>query len=195
MTPAFVSPVATSWRISAGFGDWGTYWAWNRQTSGVHAGQGQHAGTDFAVPNGTAVCSIAAGVVKDVSTSALSGLAVLVDHGAGWTSTYSHLSKALVAMGQAVAQGEIIALSGQSGTSATGPHLHLGVRDWTAPGGPWVDPRPFAPAAPVVPPPPSGPTATPAPGGFFVSGPGVTAPVILAGLAIVFAIASLGKKD
>lgn len=185
------SPVSPTARISAGFGDWGTYWTVNKQASGVHAGKGQHQGTDFAVPVGTPVGAIAAGVVKDVSTSTLSGLAVLIDHRVGLTSSYSHLSKALVTVGQAVAQGEQIALSGCSGSSATGPHLHLGVRDLLAAGAPWVDPRPFA-----APNPASGFTVAPAPGGAYtVSGPGLTAALITGGLLLALAVVGLGRKE
>lgn len=194
MTPAFVSPVSPSWRISAGFGDWGTYWT-PKQTSGPHAGQGQHEGTDFAVPVGTEVCAIAAGVVKEVSTTTLSGLGILIDHRTGFTSSYRHLSQALVSVGQTVAQGERIALSGRSGTSATGAHLHLGVRDLLAAGAPMVDPRPFVTGSTVT----SALedlTVTPAgAGAFLVSASGLTSGMIVAGVAIAAAVLLLGKKD
>ncbi|MGH3507171.1 MAG: M23 family metallopeptidase [Nocardioidaceae bacterium] len=52
------------------------------------------------------------------------GLYIVIDHGGGWTSLYAHLSKAFVATGQRVDQGQLIALLGSSGGSS-GPHLHF----------------------------------------------------------------------
>jgi murein DD-endopeptidase MepM/ murein hydrolase activator NlpD len=60
---------------------------------------------------------------------------VVIEHADGTFARYYHLTRdgALVAVGDAVAQGEKIALSGNSGASA-GPHLHFdvtkGCYDW-----------------------------------------------------------------
>ena len=56
----------------------------------------------------------------------LSGMTVEIDHGNGLMTFYGHLSKVLVAKGQYVSRGQVIAISGMTGT-ATGPHLHFGV--------------------------------------------------------------------
>lgn len=56
----------------------------------------------------------------------LSGQTVEVDHGNGLMTYYGHLSRILVARGQNVVRGQVIAISGMTGT-ATGPHLHFGV--------------------------------------------------------------------
>jgi murein DD-endopeptidase MepM/ murein hydrolase activator NlpD len=56
----------------------------------------------------------------------LSGKTVEIDHGNGLLTFYGHLSKILVTKGQRVARGQVIAISGMTGT-ATGPHLHFGV--------------------------------------------------------------------
>jgi len=53
-----------------------------------------------------------------------SGGTLLVDHGQGISSTFIHLSKVRVVVGQAVKQGELIAEMGATGR-ATGSHL-----DW-----------------------------------------------------------------
>jgi hypothetical protein len=54
------------------------------------------------------------------------GLTVVLDHGQGIASVYSHLSEIRVAMGQEVMKGEVIGLTGQTGL-AGGDHLHFGI--------------------------------------------------------------------
>ena len=69
--------------------------------------------------------------------SCLSGLTVEVDHGNGLMTFYGHMSRLLVAKGQYVGRGQVLGISGMTGT-ATGPHLHFGVYHLNG-GGP-VDP-------------------------------------------------------
>jgi murein DD-endopeptidase MepM/ murein hydrolase activator NlpD len=56
----------------------------------------------------------------------LSGLTVEINHGNGLLSFYGHLSELRVSKGQRVARGQVIGISGSTG-SATGPHLHFGI--------------------------------------------------------------------
>ena len=51
----------------------------------------------------------------------------MIDHGNGYETSYSHLSKINVRKGQTVRRGDIIALSGDTGLSLS-PHLHYEVR-------------------------------------------------------------------
>jgi murein DD-endopeptidase MepM/ murein hydrolase activator NlpD len=56
----------------------------------------------------------------------LSGQTIEINHGNGLLTYYGHLSKINVIKGQYVARGQVIGISGMTGT-ATGPHLHFGV--------------------------------------------------------------------
>jgi len=55
------------------------------------------------------------------------GVYVLLEHPDGYETMYGHLSRVLVARGERVREGQVIALSGNSGRS-TAPHLHFEVR-------------------------------------------------------------------
>jgi len=52
---------------------------------------------------------------------------VVIKHGEGLRTLYAHNDMLLVHGGQQVKQGEIIARSGNTGTS-TGPHLHFEIQ-------------------------------------------------------------------
>ena len=87
-----------------------------------------HQGVDYTVPEGSRVFATADGVVRDVAMrNSTSGQTVVIDHGNGYETSYSHLSKAHVRKGQRVHRGDIIALSGDTGLSLA-PHLHYEVR-------------------------------------------------------------------
>lgn len=87
-----------------------------------------HQGVDYAIPEGSRVFATADGRVKEVSRrSSTSGQTVVIDHGNGYETSYSHLSKISVRKGQQVRRGDIIALSGDTGLSLA-PHLHYEVR-------------------------------------------------------------------
>ena len=83
-----------------------------------------HAGIDFAAAEGTPVLSAGEGTVSFVGWRSGYGNVVEVVHKDGLTTRYPHLSKALVAEGQAVECGTPIAEVGTTGRS-TGPHLHF----------------------------------------------------------------------
>lgn len=84
----------------------------------------QHRGIDFAGPRGTAIHSVASGVVSFVGRKGGYGILVEIDHGGNLVSRYAHLDKALVEKGAVVKKADRIALMGSTGRS-TGPHLHL----------------------------------------------------------------------
>lgn len=87
-----------------------------------------HQGVDYTIPEGSSIFATADGVVKDVSLrNSTSGQTVVIDHGNGYETSYSHLSRIDVRKGQQVRRGDIIALSGDTGLSLA-PHLHYEVR-------------------------------------------------------------------
>ena len=87
-----------------------------------------HQGIDYTLPEGESIFATADGVVKDVlGKTSTSGITVVIDHGNGYTTSYSHLQKAKVKRRQKVRRGDIIAFSGNSGLSLS-PHLHYEVR-------------------------------------------------------------------
>ena len=87
-----------------------------------------HQGVDYTIPEGESIFATADGVVKEVlGKTSTSGITVVIDHGNGYTTSYSHLQKSKVKRRQKVRRGDIIALSGNSGLSLS-PHLHYEVR-------------------------------------------------------------------
>lgn len=84
-----------------------------------------HFGLDVAAPTGTAVTAPAPGIVALAEPDLyFTGGTVMLDHGHGITSVYSHLSRLDVRVGQQIERGERIGAVGATGR-ATGPHL-----DW-----------------------------------------------------------------
>lgn len=87
-----------------------------------------HQGVDYAMAEGSSVFATADGTVREVSDkNSTMGKTIVIDHGNGYRTSYSHLLSALVRRGQKVQRGDVIALSGNSGLSLA-PHLHYEVR-------------------------------------------------------------------
>ena len=82
-----------------------------------------HSGIDFDVPDGTFVVAMAAGVVN-FSGNIGEILHITIDHmDRKYATGTGHHSVLLVKFDEPVYRGQIIALSGHSGTN--GPHIHL----------------------------------------------------------------------
>jgi murein DD-endopeptidase MepM/ murein hydrolase activator NlpD len=111
-----------SGRVSSGFGQ--------------RAGR-MHWGLDIAAPIGTPIRAPRSGRVTDSGPANGFGLWVRLGHDDGTVTTYGHVHRALVAAGDRVGAGDVIAEVGNRGRSS-GPHLHFEV---TSPDSTRVDPR------------------------------------------------------
>lgn len=109
--PEYIAPL-DELAVSSHFG-----FRWNRM----------HEGVDFATPVGSNVYASASGTILRAETYGGYGLCVDIKHENGSITRYGHLSDINVTVGDYVAQGDIIASSGNTGQS-TGPHLHFEIR-------------------------------------------------------------------
>ena len=105
----------------AGFGDRRLYYY-----KGEKIDEQVHLGVDLASLEHSEVQAANNGRVVFRDRLGIYGLTVVLDHGQGLASIYSHLSEIRVAMGQEVMKGEVIGVTGQTGL-AGGDHLHFGI--------------------------------------------------------------------
>ena len=86
-----------------------------------------HYGIDIAAKQGTHIKSSADGIVTMAEDDLYyTGGTVIMDHGHGISTIYSHLENVLVSVGDRINQGDIIGTVGSTGRS-TGPHLDFRV--------------------------------------------------------------------
>ena len=107
-------PIETNYQLSARYGQRGGIWS-----------GGWHTGLDFRVPTGTPAVAAANGTIISAGWEGSYGYQIQIDHGSGYITTYSHLSKVIYSSGE-VAAGQEIGRTGTSGNT-TGPHLHFEV--------------------------------------------------------------------
>ena len=86
-----------------------------------------HYGIDIAAKQGTLIKSSASGVVTMAEEDLYyTGGTIIMDHGHGISTIYSHLENILVSVGDQINQGDVIGTVGSTGRS-TGPHLDFRV--------------------------------------------------------------------
>jgi murein DD-endopeptidase MepM/ murein hydrolase activator NlpD len=121
-----ISPVSPSFRLGDHYGF--------REKHPVLGYGRMHYGQDFSVPYGTEVYATGDGKVieADYNTGGF-GNYVVIDHGYGLVSIYAHLSEIKVPKDANVKRGDMIALSGNSGSLSTGPHLHYQINKYGSP--------------------------------------------------------------
>jgi|GEM_PF-3950727 len=114
----FQSPFAFDWKslVSSGYG-------W--RTHPIYGDKRFHKGVDIPLPVGTNIRSMQEGKVTVAAFNAGGyGYYIVIENAEGMKSLYAHCYSLLVKVGQTVQAGDLIALSGNTGSS-TGPHLHL----------------------------------------------------------------------
>jgi len=86
-----------------------------------------HYGIDIAAKQGTMIKSSGSGTVTMAEDDLYyTGGTVIMDHGHGISTIFSHLENVLVSVGDNINQGDIIGTVGSTGRS-TGPHLDFRV--------------------------------------------------------------------
>lgn len=84
-----------------------------------------HMGIDLAAKTGSPVFASAGGMVMFSDYTNDDGYMMILQHDNGFTSIYKHCSVLMKTVREYVHQGEVIALSGNTGTKTSGPHLHF----------------------------------------------------------------------
>lgn len=97
----------------------------------------RHTGIDISTPLGTAVHTVAEGMVTFAGVRSGYGKVIEIDHGNGYMTRYAHNSALEARPGQHVQVGDVIAKAGSTGRS-TGSHVHFEV---------WYDGRVVNPLA------------------------------------------------
>ncbi len=120
------APIRSGYYVSSGYG---------YRTHPISGRRSFHDGVDLACGAGTPIHAAAAGRVVHAGWYGAYGIAVIIDHGSGWSTLYGHCTSTAVGAGQTVSSGQVIGYVGSTGYS-TGPHLHYSVRYYGSPRSP-----------------------------------------------------------
>lgn len=122
----FINPEEPEWDVTQPFGS----------SPGGYNPAGGHTGRDKNTPIGRPLRAPADGTITLAGNAgpwntndywlegSFAGQSVALDTGP-YAFTFNHLSEVLVSVGQTVRQGDIIAISGNSGGATSGPHHHF----------------------------------------------------------------------
>jgi murein DD-endopeptidase MepM/ murein hydrolase activator NlpD len=100
-----------------------------------------HFGNDYAMKEKNPIFASASGYVVFSDYTTNYGYTIIINHPENYVSKYMHCLSLLKKEGDFVRQGELIALSGNSGMESTGPHLHFEI---------WKDGKPIDPSAVLI---------------------------------------------
>jgi len=121
-------PVAPPHHFAGG----GFSWPLNGSVVGKYgAGGGQ--GINIAAPSGSLILAAANGLTAFVGNVANYGGIIIVTHGDGWMTVYSHVAKVSVTRGTPVHRGQVIGITGGEGSG----RLHFEIRQHKTP----IDPQ------------------------------------------------------
>lgn len=84
-----------------------------------------HMGIDIVVKEGTPVYAASSGYVVFADYTVRDGYMIIISNSGGYITVYKHCSVLLKKARDIVYEGEMIALSGNTGEITTGPHLHF----------------------------------------------------------------------
>ena len=85
--------------------------------------ESSHLGTDFSAQPGNPVFATGSGTVESAGKMEELGNTIVINHGNGYVTTYSHLMNIKTKKGSPVHKGDIIGSVGNTGNT-NGPHLH-----------------------------------------------------------------------
>ncbi len=100
-----------------------------------------HNGNDYSMKENSPIFASSGGYVIFADYTTNFGYTIIINHPENYITKYLHCSSLLKKDGDFVRQGELIALSGNSGTESTGPHLHFEI---------WKDGKPIDPAKVLI---------------------------------------------
>ena len=81
---------------------------------------------DLAAPLNTPIYATRSGIISAKNYNSSAGNYITVDHRDGFKSSYLHLTRSVVSVGDWVAAGQLIGYMGSTGAS-TGSHLHFSI--------------------------------------------------------------------
>ena len=100
-----------------------------------------HLGLDFLAKVGTPVMAPADGIILFSDYTIENGNVIIIQHKNNYLSIFKHCSEVFKSVRTNVTQGEIIALSGNSGTNSSGAHLHFEI---------WKNSKPINPRSLII---------------------------------------------
>lgn len=100
-----------------------------------------HRGMDFAIQEGENFYAPAVGLVLESGFETKLGNYLLIKHDDEYSTFYAHFKNASVKVGDKISTGQVLGITGNTGTFSTGPHLHYEVIK----NGERVDPKDYMP--------------------------------------------------